>query len=183
VNTAKPIKSQGKETEIKPWAEVLADGTQVVVRKIAPMDAKLERAFTDSLSPELRSFDFLGQLRPSSSTLPTQFDIDHANVMSLGAFTTVDGKETLLGIGRYSPARDGSSCECQLTLSEAWHHKGLGTVLIKHLIEVARKRDIFYMFAVGGMENTEMAELAQRLGFTRQVDPQDPAQAIYSIWI
>jgi len=182
VNPSAPIRPPIKEREIKPWTEVLSDGTPVEVRTTKPMDAGAERAFIESLSPEMRRFRFLGQLRHPSSTLSRQFDIDYSHEMTLGAFSPVDGKEVLLGISSYSSTSDGSSCECQLSVLGAWHHKGLGTALMKHLIEVARRRGILYMFAIGSTENTDMAELAQRLGFTRKVDPQDPSQAMYSLW-
>jgi hypothetical protein len=54
---------------------------------------------------------------------------------------------------------------------------------MKHLIEVARMRGILYMFSVGATENTDMADLAKFLGFTRRVEPEDPTQALYSLWI
>lgn len=183
MNPSTPSKPRIRETEIKPWAEVLSDGTPVGVRTTTPMDAKAERAFIESLSPEVRRFRFLGQLRHPSSALYRQFDIDCSHEMTLGAFSRVEGKEVLLGLSSYCSTSDGSSCECQLTVLDGWHHKGLGTALLKHLIEVARRRGILCMFAIGSTENTDMADLARALGFTRQIDPQDPAQAMYSLWI
>jgi len=66
-------------------------------------------------------------------------------------------------------------------VAEEWRHKGLGTALMRHLIDVARRRGIRTMISMDAAENLQMRELAAELGFVRKVDPQDPTQVIYRL--
>ena len=84
-------------------------------------------------------------------------------------------------MARYNASRDGSSCECAVTVRDDWHHRGLGTALMKHLIEIARARGILFMESVDSAENIEMTDLARYLGFTREIDPQDASQVVHRL--
>ena len=94
-----------------------------------------------------------------------------------------DASEKFLGDSRYSASSDGASCECAITVLDEWHNKGLGSVLMKHLIEVARARGILHMYTIDSVENLDMDDLAEELGFTRRIDPDDGTQAIHSLWL
>jgi hypothetical protein len=63
------------------------------------------------------------------------------------------------------------------------HRSGLGTVLMKHLIEVARVRGILFMVSIDSVENLDMDDLARHLGFSRRIDPDDATLAVHSLWL
>jgi len=176
------------------WVETLRDSTTVRIRPITPQDAGKERAFLDALSPNARRFRFRGQLsRPTSALVGNFGEIDYMHHIDFAAIlpdgaktngTKTDGtKETFLCISGYSTSEDGSSCECTIMVLDEWHHRGLGTVLMKHLIEVAMSRGILYMFSVDAVDNVEMAEFVKHVGFTRHIDPKDPTQAVDGLWL
>src|SRR5207344_594371 len=99
------------------WTETLRDGTRVVIRPLVRTDAARERAFIESLSPETARFRFLGQVRHPSIELIRQLtDLDYDRDVAFAAVVPDDADEKILGVARYSTARDGSSCECAVTV-------------------------------------------------------------------
>ncbi len=182
MNSIEPVLAWNLGPNYPRWTEVLRDQTHVVIRPISKQDLAEERAFIEALSPQSRRFRFLGQVQHPSSELIKQFtDIDYSHDVAFAAIVPDGVRENFLGVSRYSTSRDGTSCECAVTVLDEWHHKGLGTVLMRHLIEVARARGIRYMISIDSVENVEMADLARYLGFTRCIDPEDRTQVIHSL--
>ncbi|MGH8029781.1 MAG: GNAT family N-acetyltransferase [Arenimonas sp.] len=164
------------------WTETLRDQTRVVIRPLARTDDARERAFIESLSAQSLRFRFLGQVRHPSIELIRQLtDIDYDHDIAFAAVVPDDADEKILGVARYNASPDGSSCECAVTVRDDWHRRGLGTVLMRHLIEVAKARGILFMVSIDSAENTEMADLARFLGFTRHVDAEDASQVVHRL--
>lgn len=166
------------------WSETLRDRTHVVIRPVTPRDAAAERTFLEALSPRSRRFRFLGEVRHPSEQLIRQLTSpDYRREIALAAVLPEDAHERFLGVARYSAATDGLSCECAVAVLDDWHHRGLGTILMRHLIEVARARGIPYLYSIDSAENVEMSDLARFLGFDRRPDPDDPGRVIHSLWL
>lgn len=188
VKSAKP-KSRRAATGTKPagnnllrWVDTLRDGTHVIIRPIRKEDAELERSFINRLSPESRRMRFLGQIRePSDEMLRRLTDIDYKKEMAFIALVHRDGQTLEIGVARYSTSADGKFCECAVTVSDEWHHKGLATLLMHHLIDVARTRGIRKMVSYDAIDNGQMRELATFLGFKRTADPSDSGMVVHSL--
>jgi len=164
------------------WTEVLADGSHVLIRPIRKEDAELERQFIERLSPQSRRMRFLGQMStPSEKLLRRLVDIDYVHDMAFVALVHRDNEVREVGVSRYSVGPDRSSCECAVTVDDQWHGLGLGTLLMRHLIDVARERGIQRMVSFDAADNLPMRDLARYLGFTRTVDPDDPRQVVHSL--
>ena len=164
------------------WIDTLRDGTHVIIRPIRKQDAELERAFIKRLSPESRRMRFLGQIRePSEDMLRRLTDIDYKHEMAFIALVHRDGQTQEIGVARYSTSTDGKFCECAVTVSDEWHNKGLATLLMHHLIDVARTRGIRTMVSYDAVDNGQMRELATFLGFKRSADPSDSGMVVHSL--
>jgi GNAT superfamily N-acetyltransferase len=164
------------------WTETLADGTRVIVRPIHKEDAELERAFIKRLSPESRRLRFLGQVsEPSDDLIKRLTDIDYQHDAAFVALVHRAGEKREIGVSRYSTSTDGRSCECAVAVDDEWHKKGLGTLLMRHLIELARSRGLRTMVSIDAANNLEMRDLAKFLGFRRRIDPADPTQVIHTL--
>jgi L-amino acid N-acyltransferase YncA len=164
------------------WIDTLRDGTHVIIRLIRKEDAPLERAFIEHLSAESRRMRFLGQMRePSEEMLRRLTDIDYNNEMAFIALVHRDGRTLEIGVARYSRSRDGKFCECAVTVSDEWHHRGLATLLMHHLIDVARARGIRTMVSYDAIDNGQMRELATFLGFKRTADPEDSGMVVHTL--
>ncbi|MDR3387595.1 MAG: GNAT family N-acetyltransferase [Rudaea sp.] len=164
------------------WTEKLRDGTHVLVRPIRKSDASIERTFIERLSPESRHFRFLGYFKsPSDELVKRMTDIDDERDMAFVALVHDEGEKKEVGVSRYSVATDGTSCECAVAVADEWHGRGLGALLMRHLIEVARSRGIKKMCSIDSSDNSGMRDLAAYLGFKRQTDPDDVHQVLYTL--
>jgi len=163
------------------WHETLRDGTQVLVRPIRKEDAALERAFIERLSPESRAYRFLGQVKVSDDLVRRLTDLDYQRQVAFVALHNEAGETREIGVSRYCVSDDGTSCECAGVVSDEWQGRGLGHLLMRHLIEVARQRGIKRMFSVDAAANEPMRKLATDLGFERKVDHDYPTEVTYSL--
>ena len=79
---------------------------------------------------------FLGQVgEPSDSLIRKLTELDYRHDMAFVALSQEGGVAHAVGVSRYSVAPDGLSCECAVTVADAWQGKGLGTVLMRDLID------------------------------------------------
>lgn len=182
------VHANGKITILPAPADVpesvvaLLDGSEVTIRALRNDDAELERDFIRNLSPESRWMRFLGQIgEPGESLIRELTELDYQHDMAFIALSREGGIEREVGVSRYSLAPDGQSCECAVTVADAWQGKGLGTILMRDLVDIARKRGIRSMFSMDASENERMRELARDLGFKRAPDPEDYGRVIYRL--
>ncbi|HZP66376.1 MAG TPA: GNAT family N-acetyltransferase [Rudaea sp.] len=162
------------------WHEKLRDGTTVLIRPIGPQDETIERQFIERLSAQARRFRFLGEIKTPSPALLENFT--HPDGKRDVAFVALiaDGAEKReIGVARFSTRPDGLACECAVVVSDEWQGKGLATMLMQHLIDVARARGIECMYSIDLAENGAMRDLAEHLGFRRKPDPDDASQVLH----
>jgi L-amino acid N-acyltransferase YncA len=86
-----------------------------------------------------------------------------------------------IGVSRYSPDADPNTREMAVTVTDEWQHRGLGTTLVKLLIDTARVNGVTQLYSVDLAANSAMALLAKDLGMASTTDPSDPRQVIYSL--
>lgn len=160
----------------------LLDGSEVTIRALRKEDKGFEREFIRNLSPESRWMRFLGQIgEPGDALIRRLTELDYQHDMAFIALSREGGILHEVGVSRYSLAPDGQSCECAVTVADAWQGKGLGTILMRDLIDIARKRGVHSMFSIDANENGRMRELARDLGFRREQDPDDPTRVIHRL--
>lgn len=164
------------------WTHTLRNGVAVVIRPLGKADAALERAFITALSAQSRRFRFLGQIGcPSDALIRRLTDIDYVHDVAFTALVDSNGTQQEVGVARYSVSADGQSCECAIVIADAFQGLGLGTLLMNHLIAIARSRGIGEMISLDAAENFPMRDLALALGFRREADPEDGSQVIHRL--
>ena len=164
------------------WIEPLRDGTPVLIRPLRADDREREEDFLARLSPGARRLRFLGTFSQVSPALVDRLmDVDYQDRVAFVALIHDNGRLREIGVSRYSAAGDGKQCECAVTVAEDWQGRGLGVLLMRHLIEVARRKGFARMFSIDASDNTAMRDLASYLGFHRGLDPGDTAQVIHSL--
>ena len=181
-NSGSKITTLPAPADVPESVVTLLDGSEVTVRALRKEDAGLERDFIRNLSPESRWMRFLGQIGdPSDSLIRKLTELDYQHDMAFIALSNEGGITHEVGVSRYSLAPDGQSCECAVTVADTWQGKGLGTILMRDLIDIARKRGIRSMFSIDANENERMRELARDLGFKREQAPDDPTRVIHRL--
>lgn len=179
---AKPFLPFLKALEGDHWIEPLRDGTPVLIRPLTPEDRDRELAFIDGLSHQARRMRFLGDFQQlDKATIDRLMDVDYQQRMAFVALIHEGGRLQEIGISRYSATGDEKHCECAVTVTDAWQGRGLGVLLMRHLMDVARRKGFKQMFSVDEAGNQAMRDLASYLGFSRRLDPEDSALVIHSI--
>jgi len=164
------------------WKERLRDGNVLHIRPIRPADAGRESAFLSRLSPEYRAYRFIGLIkRPDESVARELTCVDQEHEVALVALVHDRSGGTEVGAARYCCGHDGSRCDCAVTVDPQWQQRGVGRLLMRHLIEVARMRGVRRMYAVDPVRCAGAHFLAERLGFHCRPDPEDPIVTTFEL--
>jgi GNAT superfamily N-acetyltransferase len=161
---------------------ILRGGARVLIRPIRKQDIALERQFFEALSLRSRRFRFLDTIQsPSPALLKQMVEIDPSRDVAIIALIVGETGEQQIGVARLCAAADGRTCEFAVTVSDAWQRKGLGTHLMRRLIERATARGLESMYSVDSSDNDLMRGFAVHLGMRRETDPNDSTQVIHSL--
>jgi len=145
----------------------------VTLRPLRREDHEIEHAFVSGLSPETRSNRLLGGSRAiTREYIESLVSVDYSRDMALAA-TVMFGAETLIGVARYVLEKDDQSGEFAIVVADAWQGRGIGTRLLRKLLDVARRRGLKRLYGDILATNRPMLELVRRLGFSlsRHDDP------------
>jgi acetyltransferase len=154
----------------------LRDGTQVIVRPIAPQDADREQAFVRGLSPESRYFRFMSTLSELSPQLLERFT--HPDAQREIALVALTGAEESDSCEQIAVARcvridaDGPG-EFAIVVADRFQGRGLGHLLMRELVDCARARGWPRIEGLVLWNNTGMLELMRALGFAITPSPDD----------
>lgn len=159
----------------------LADGTSVISRPIRPEDAKIEQEFVRNLSPQAKYFRFMQALHELTTEMLVRFtQIDYDREMAFIAVVKQAGDEVEIGVARYFTNPDGNSCEFAIVIADEWRKKGIGSRLMKQLIQAARNRGFNTIEGEILADNRPMIMLMRHLGFRIQTHESDPVLVIAS---
>lgn len=165
--------------------ETLADGRRAIVRPIRPDDVARNREFLEALSPPSKHFLFLGGIaRLNDEELRRLCNPDHANDMAFVALAAgPNGAESKrqVGVCRYAGAGGARGAEISVAVADDWQHQGLGTALLRRLIDYARAHGVKRLYSMDSAVNDNMRNLGTDLGFTVARDPDDSCQIILSL--
>ena len=160
------------------------DGKQVTIRPVNLDDVEMERDFIEELSPLSKHYRFLGGVAHlTSKELVDLCDTDYENKMAFMAIIQDKGIDKQIGVSRYAVNQYGDSYECSVAVADPWQGKGLGTLLMKYLIDYARNQGVKRLYSIDFAENYKMKSLAQDLGMHVEPDPNDSKQVIYSLYL
>lgn len=155
---------------VAPWK--LKDGSEVIIRPIRPEDEPLMVKFHHTLSERsvyLRYFNSLKlDQRIAHERLSRICFIDYDREMALvverGDPTTQ--KPEILAVGRLSKVNGTNEAEFALIVGDQWQGHGLGTQLLKTLVQMGRDDKLDCIRATILPDNREMQHVARKAGFT-----------------
>jgi acetyltransferase len=148
---------------------LLAEGGRVFVRPLRPEDEPaLVEAFRklDPADVRLRFFAPIKEIPHATAARLTQ--IDYEREMALIGWGEGGGLEGPLGIARLSADPDNLKAEFAVIVRSDLKGRGLGSLLMRLLIDYARARGIGTLFGEVLAENSAMLALARDLGFSAQ---------------
>ena len=144
--------------------DVLDDGSVVIVRAICPTDRQsLIEAFSCLDVDSVRSRFFRDRKSLSPEELEYFTDVDFVNHVAIGVGLLGQEQMLPIGVGRYIvDIEEPESAEIALTVHEMYRGIGVGTLMFKHLREIAAANDIEKFRAVILETNGRMMHVLQR---------------------
>ncbi|MFJ8114292.1 GNAT family N-acetyltransferase, partial [Streptomyces sp. NPDC096132] len=145
-----------------PVHALLADGTTVCVRPVLPGDHEQLRGFYEEMSPEsLRLRFFVASRR--SAALAADRACAPARPGHRALLAEVDGR--MIGLAEYETGEEtDDGAEVSVSVADGLHHRGVGTLLVEHLVSAARTDGITRFTADALSENHEVLRLFADLG-------------------
>jgi len=141
--------------------ECIADGLEVFIRPIKPEDGPAMIRLFNALSPETifqRFGRLLKTMPPDLLSRHTQIDYDRE--MALVVFPK--GNDEIIGVGRITERPGQSEADLGMTVADAFQGHGLGNLLMKRLLEIAKNRGITQIMGVISPDNVSMLEIARK---------------------
>ena len=153
--------------------EQLRDGRPVKIRALRPDDETSMLAAIDRTGPESLKRRFFVTKREFSDMETAFFmNIDFVNHVALVAEIDEDGKTAIVGGGRYVVVESGHA-EVAFIVVDAYQRHGIGAILVRHIVGLARAAGLKQLAADVLPENIAMLNVLGKLGFQiRGVDPQ-----------
>jgi acetyltransferase len=153
-------------------------GLHVTIRPIRPEDEPLMVRFHETLSDRSVYFRYfhmmkLGQ-RVAHERLTRICFIDYDRDMALVAEGRDDrDRPCIAGVGRLTKQRGTRTGEFAVTISDAQQGSGLGTELLRRVVDVGRREGLEAIVADILPDNRDMQRVAEKVGFTCTFDAEE----------
>jgi len=152
---------------------ILRDGTPALIRRLEPADAALYPDFLSEVTAADLRLRFFASLREVSPTLLDRLiHYDPARAMAFICIDQQSGK--MLGVVRLHDDESGDSAEFAILVRSRLKDHGVGWLLIKHMIEFSKHKDLKTVRGQVLSENSAMLAMCAELGFHIADDPDDP---------
>lgn len=146
------------------------DKRQVSIRPITPDDARLLVDLYYRLSDTTRRLRFhsmrqnvpLEEIEQETERLS---DLDPERQAALVATVEEEGEERIVAVARLSRSANPAEAESAIVVRDDYQNQGLGTHMLRLLVEVARAMNIERLAAWVMAENLHMLHIIQKSGF------------------
>jgi acetyltransferase len=150
--------------------EAEIDNHTVTIRPIRPEDEPLMIEFHKTLSDRSVHFRYFGVVSLEKRILHERLRrvcfIDYDREVALVAdLRERDGSHKILGVGRLTKEHGLDDAEFAILVRDAWQGKGLGSELLRMLVQVARKENMRRIVGHIMAENVMMKRVSEEVGF------------------
>jgi acetyltransferase len=169
---------------IRPYPDQYAsawtgsDGRALLIRPIRPEDEPLLVRFHETLSEQTvyqRYLDHLGlDHRIAHERLARLCFIDYSREMALVAELPAEGGAPSLAAVARLIQTGGGQAEFALLVADAHQGRGLGTELMRRLLDIGRREGLRQIVGTIAARNSAMQSICRRLGFRLEGALQDP---------
>jgi acetyltransferase len=171
-------------TAIRPYPAqyistiTLANGTSITVRPIRPEDEPKMVNFHQSLSERSVRFRYFGAMSVESRTghqrlVRACFNDYDREIALVAERKQSDHGPEIIGVGRLIKAHGVNEAEFAIVIADAWQGLGLGTALLKLLVEAGRAEKLRRISGRILAENAAMLEMSRKIGFALQWRPDE----------
>ncbi|UUU19038.1 bifunctional acetate--CoA ligase family protein/GNAT family N-acetyltransferase [Streptomyces sp. DSM 40750] len=148
-------------TDRPPVHALLADGTTVCIRPVRPSDHDRLEGLYEEMSPEnLRLRFFAASHRSARLAADRACAPPRTGYRALLAET----QGRVIGLAEYDTGDEKDAADVSIAVADGLHHRGVGTLLVEHLVSAARAEGITTFTADALSENHEVLKLFADLG-------------------
>jgi acetyltransferase len=161
------------------------NGSRVLIRPIRPEDEPLMVKFHETLSDRTVYFRYFHMEKLSTRVAHERLiqkcfiDYDREMALVVDYHNPKSGEHELLGVGRLTRAPGGNEGEVAVVVTDRWQKLGLGTELVRRLIDVARGQKLERIIANIMPENEAMHSLVENLSF--DIRPTDDPNLLVAV--
>ena len=154
----------------------LRDGTPVTLRPIRPEDEPLMIEFHKTLSEQSVRFRYFSLMKLDVRIAHERLtricfnDYDREIALVVDYKNPQTGRHEILGVGRLSKLHELDEAEWAIIISDKWQGHGLGTKLLRLLIEIGRKEKLSRLIAHILPDNTVMEHISKKAGLQLHLD-------------
>jgi len=156
---------------------LLADGSTVQIRPAGPDDFAAVKAMHEAMSPDNAYLRFFSTSRTAAEReaqrITREPGPDHAALLALYGAEVV-------GVASYEVVKntDGKTAEVAFAVADTMHHRGIATLLLEHLVSLARARQIESFTAETLSENISMLRVFSDAGLPTHTRREEGVVAI-----
>lgn len=161
-----PPRSERYPDELERYL-TLRDGESVLLRPLKSTDDALFRDFFYDAGEQTVYHRYMGS-KQSYPRLERDrvVNVDYRNNMSIAAIARRSGGAKMVGLGEWQrDPKDPDIAEVAFLIRDEWQQRGLGTRLLRYIINLARNQGIARLCAEVMAENSGMLHLFQRTGY------------------
>ena len=149
------------ETDRRPVHALLADGSTVCIRPVAPGDHDQLEGLYEEMSPENLRLRFFAASRRSA-----RLAADRACAAARPGYRALlaETQGRVIGLAEYDRGDERNTAEVSIAVADGLHHRGVGTLLAEHLVSAARVDGITTFTADALSENHQVLKLFADLG-------------------
>jgi ribosomal protein S18 acetylase RimI-like enzyme len=153
--------------------ERLRDGNPVEIRALRPDDeAGMLAALEQTSAQSLQRRFFVMKRHFSDKERAFFMNIDSKTHVALVAIAEDMGRKAIVGGGRYIVS-EAQRAEMAFVVIDTWQGRGIGSILMQHLIKLATDAGLRQLYAEVLPENAAMLKIFRRFGF-EAVSAYDP---------
>lgn len=162
---------------VSPWTA--PDGTALLIRPIRPEDEPALIQFHERLSEQSVSFRYFHAMKLDRRVAHDRLtricfnDYDRELALVADYQDPATQSHEILGVSRLMKQHGRNEAEFALLVVDRFHGRGLGTELLRRLVQVGRDEGLDRLSADILPQNRPMLLLSQRLGFRLSQKPGD----------
>lgn len=146
--------------------ELLRDGSPIEIRALRLEDeAAMLAAIGQTSAQSLQRRFFVMKRHFSDKERAYFMDVDFRNHVAIVALADEAGRKAIVGGGRYIVFEPGRA-EMAFVVVDAWQGRGVGSILMRHLIKIASDAGLKELTAEVLPENKAMIKVFGKFGFS-----------------
>jgi acetyltransferase len=149
----------------------MKDGTEVTLRPIRPDDESLMKQFHETLSDRTVYMRYFYSLSLRSRVAHERLvrlchvDTNREAALVVDLKDELTGQHHILGVGRLIKLDTGNEGEVAVLVSDWYQNKGLGTELLRRVVQIARDQKLCRLSGESLRDNLTIQIMVKRLGF------------------